>query len=92
MTELRFLGTKVVRTRRTYFLKHLCHRISGLEALWATRRPRCPRPWDITAIPLSDLALRSHRRNPGRIAFFPSFEKPFFRFPVAVVRCVGVFN
>ena len=30
--QLRSQGTKVVRTRRTYLLKHICHRISGLEA------------------------------------------------------------
>jgi hypothetical protein len=90
VTQLRSLGIKVVRTPRTYLLKHLCRRISGLEAPWATRRPRYPKPWDITAIPLSDLVLRSPRRNPGRIAFltiFPSLERPFFSF--AVERSVG---
>jgi hypothetical protein len=82
MTRLRSRGTKVVRTRRTSLIKHLCHRTSGLEAVWATRRPRYPEPWDIAAIPLSDLVRRSPRRNPVRIAFllvFPSPEMPLFR-------------
>jgi hypothetical protein len=81
VTQLRSQGTKVVRTRRAYLLKHICHRISGLEVPWATHRPRCPKPWDIMAIPLSDLALRSPSRVPGRMAFllvFPSMERFIF--------------
>ena len=54
MIQLRFQGTKLVCTRWTSLLKH---RTSDPEAPWSTRRPRCPMLGDITAAPLSDLAV-----------------------------------
>ena len=51
--------TKVARIRTRSLTKDLCHYTTG-QAPWATRRPRCPRPGDMTVVPFSDLALRSH--------------------------------
>jgi hypothetical protein len=92
MTQLRSLCIKVVRNHRTSRLRYLCRCPSGLEALWETRRPHYPKQWDITATPLSDLALLSPRRNPGRIAFFLTFPPRKSPFLVAVVCSVGFIN
>jgi hypothetical protein len=69
-TQLLSRGAKVIRTRN--ILKPLSHCTSQVEVPWSTPRPRCPKPRDITAYPLSDLALRSHA-GVGLIAFLVLF-------------------
>ena len=75
--------TEVARIRTRSLTKDLCHYTTGLEAPWATRRPRCLRPGGMTVVPFSDLALRSHQGSGIRDEWhwFLSFlQMPFLCF------------
>ena len=77
ITQLRS-RTKVDRIRTRSLIKDLCHYTTGLEAPWATLRPRCPGPGDMTVVPFSDLALRNHQESGMNSICLPSSKCPLF--------------
>jgi len=88
MTQLHSRGT-LAHNCRTSLFKDLDLRISDLEAPWPPRRPRPRSPRDITAFPLSDHRLRSHRSSLGRI---PLFHPSFLPNAIASGSGVGFFS